>query len=366
MPLNKARQTLVHLAAAAALLGAQPASRVMGEAATAISSEGRLTLRDGSGAIWAVQLAPDASVLLVEPGAKDLAGAVPVPTASLKPGDRLLVRGELDQSVRAALATSLIVMSKDAVEAAKAREQAEWRAKSLAGTVVSVDAASASAVLRAADGAATREWKVAFPADALLLRYADDSIRFADARPAKLADVRPGDQMRLLGEREPEAGTAIARKVLFGSFRTLGGEITRVDPEHGIVTLRDVQSRKPVTLKINGGASLRGMAAFPGGVSARPGMGMRMGLGMGMRGGEGPGNGGPRRPDLQQMLDRLPALTLADLKPGDAVIVSAGRTSGPQPWSVVSLVSGVDALLRAPAAQVNQTLGNWSMEAPMQ
>jgi hypothetical protein len=364
MPLNKARQTLVHLAAAAALLGAQPASRVMGEAATAVSSEGRLTLRDGGGAIWAVQLAPDASVLLVEPGAKDLTGAVPVPTASVKPGDRLLVRGELDQTVRAALASSLIVMSKDAVEAAKAREQAEWRAKSLAGTVVSVDAATASAVLRAAGGAATREWKVVFPADAVLLRYADDSIRFADARPAKLADVRPGDQMRLLGEREPEAGTAVAREVLFGSFRTLGGEITRVDAEHGIVTLRDVQTRKPVALKINGGANLRRMPSFPGAVSARPGMGM--GMGMGMRGGEGPGNGGPRRPDLQQMLDRLPALTLADLKPGDAVIVSAGRTSGPQPWSVVSLVSGVDALLRAPAAQVNQTLGNWSMEAPMQ
>ncbi|MBE7542694.1 MAG: hypothetical protein HS123_10035 [Solibacteraceae bacterium] len=358
---------ILMMATAAALMAAgQAPGRVVGEAATAPDGSAQFSLRDADGAIWGVQIVEGAPVVLVAPGAKDLSEAAPVAMASIRPGDRLLVRGTVDAGVKTVLASSVVVMSQDAVAAARAREQAEWRTKSVAGTVVRVDEAERRLILRAR-GTEDKEWTAAVPEAARILRYAEDSIRFADARPAGLSDVRVGDQVRVLGERDEAAGTVTAARVLAGSFRTLGGEITRVDVEKGIVTLRDVQNREAVTLRVNGGANLRRMpgAGGPGGAAGgRPGM--AMGMGMMRPGGGGPGGEGPRRPDLQQMLDRLPAAALSDLKPGDAVIVSAGRTSGPQPWSVVSLVTGVDALLRAPAAQVNQTLGNWSMELPMQ
>lgn len=359
--------TVLALWMAAAALGAQAPARVVGEATTAPSSEGQIALRDQAGAIWGVQVTGDAEIVLVAPGARDLTGATPVPLASIRAADRLLVRGVVDAQMRTVLASSVVVMSQDALAASRAKEQAEWRTKSLAGTVVAVDPAGARVKVKD-HAAAPKEWTVAVPGGTVILRYAEDSIRYADAKPAGLGEIRAGDQVRVMGERDEAAGTVAAAKLLAGSFRTLGGEITRVDVEKGLVTLRDVQTRQPVQLKLNGGANLRRMpaagAAGPGG--GRPGMGMGMGMGM-MRGnGGGGGPEGPRRPDLQQMLDRLPPASIEDLKPGDAVIVSAGRTSGPQPWSVVSLVAGVDALLRAPAAQVNQTLGNWSMELPMQ
>ncbi|HAX43884.1 MAG TPA: hypothetical protein PLF84_19580 [Bryobacteraceae bacterium] len=341
----------------------QAPGRVVGEAATAPDGSAQFSLRDAEGAIWGVQIVEGASVVLVAPGAKDLSGAAPVAMASIRPGDRLLVRGTMDAGLKTVLANSVVVMSQDAVAAARAREQAEWRTKSVAGTVVRVDEAERRLILRAR-GTEEKEWTAAIPESASILRYAEDSIRFADARPAGLSDVRAGDQIRVLGERDEAAGTVTAARVLAGSFRTLGGEITRVDVAKGIVTLRDVQNREAVMLRVNGGANLRRMPGIGSNGGGRPGM--AMGMGMMRPGGGGPGGEGPRRPDLQQMLDRLPAAALSDLKPGDAVIVSAGRTSGPQPWSVVSLVTGVDALLRAPAAQVNQTLGNWSMELPMQ
>lgn len=357
------RPTAILLAAVLALgsAAAQTPSRVIGEATTLPSAHGQFSLRDAVGAIWGVQILDDASVVLVAPGAKDLSAATPVPVASIRPGDRLLIRGTLDAQLRTALALSIVVMSKDAVEAARARDQAEWRARSLAAVIVSVDPAARTLLLR--DHAAPpREWKAAVPESASILRYADDSIRFADARPASLASLHPGDQVRVLGERDETAAAITTSRLLAGSFRTLGGEITRIDAASGIVTVRDVQTRQPVQLKINGGANLRRMPA-PGAANARPVMGMGMGM---MRPNGAGAPAAPRRPDLQQMLDRLPQAAISDLKPGDAVIVSAGRTSGPQPWSVVSLVAGADALLRAPAAQVNQTLGNWSMDLPMQ
>jgi Cu/Ag efflux protein CusF len=354
------------MATGAALMAAgQAPGRVVGEAATAPDGSAQFSLRDAAGAVWGVQMVEGASVVLVAPGAKDLSEAAPVAMASIRPGDRLLVRGTIDAGVKTVLANSVVVMSQDAVAAARAREQAEWRTKSVAGTVVRVDEAGRRLIFLAR-GAEAKEWTAAVPESVEILRYAEDSIRFADARRAGLSDVRVGDQVRVLGERDEAAAAVTAARVLAGSFRTLGGEITRVDVETGIVTLRDVQNRETVTLRVNGGANLRRMPGMGGSGGGRPGMAMGMGMGMMRAGGGGPGGEGPRRPDLQQMLDRLPAAALSELKPGDAVIVSAGRTSGPQPWSVVSLVTGADALLRAPAAQVNQTLGNWSMELPMQ
>lgn len=354
----KAKAFLACLLAAVTATAQEP-GRVLGEAASSPGAEGQFALRDGQGLVWGIQLTSDSRIQLVEPGARDLSAAVEVPVASIRPGDRLLVRGSMDRGSRTMLASSVILMSKDAIEAARAREQAEWRTRSLAGSLVSVDSAAQTLVLRVAQSPEPRDWTITVPPGALALRYAEDSIRFADARPAQLTEAAPGDQMRVLGERNPDAGTVIAAKILFGSFRTLGGEITRIDAEASLITIRDVQSRKPVTLRINGGANLRRMPG-PAAGGGRPGMGQGMGMGM-MRAG-----GAAGRPDLQQMLDRLPAIEFTALQPGDAIIVAAGRTAGPQPWSVVSLVSGVDNLLRAPAAQVNQTLGNWSMELPMQ
>jgi hypothetical protein len=333
--------------------------RVLGEAVGPASSEGILLVKDQAGSQWAVRLEEAGEIVMVAPGAKDLSGATPYALAQIKAGDRLLVRGVLDTSAKLVLASSVVVMSKDAVEAAKAKEQSEWRTRGLAGAVESVDAAAGKLQLKAA-GNGGRIWTVNVSPAAKLLRYSDESVRFADATPAALADVRVSDQMRVVGEKNEAAGEVVAEKIVFGSFRTLGGEITSVNAARSEITIKDVQTKKPVALKLTAASNLRKMPQFGNG---GPGMTGPPRAGFAPQAGPTPG---PRRPDLQQMLDRMPAGSINALKPGDAVIVSAGRTAGPQPWAVVSLVSGVDMLLRAPAAQVNQTLGNWNTELPVQ
>lgn len=353
-----------------AVAQSQAPGRVLGEAAAPATAEGVLLVKDQSGAQWAVKLDESGEVVMVAPGAKDLSGAAPYALARIKAGDRLLARGAADESAKLLLARSIVVMSKDAIEASTAKEQSEWRVRGIAGTVESVDPAAGKVLLKAA-GNGQRVWTVAVAPGASLLRYSDESVRFADAKPATLADIRPVDQMRVVGERDEQAGVVTAEKIVFGSFRTLGGEITSVDPRKSQITIRDVQTKKQVVLVLSAASNLRRMPQFGNG---RPAMMGPPGAGGGPPGaGFAPPSGampsgmpGMRRPDLQQMLDRMPAASINDLKPGDAVIVSAGRTGGPQPWPVVSLVAGVDSLLRAPAAQVSQTLGNWNTELPVQ
>jgi hypothetical protein len=58
------------------------------------------------------------------------------------------------------------------------------------------------------------------------------------------------------------------------------------------------------------------------------------------------------------MLSRAPAIQLADLKKGDAVMLVA--TDGASEVTAITLLAGVEPLLEAPAASQN-LLNNWSM-----
>lgn len=78
------------------------------------------------------------------------------------------------------------------------------------------------------------------------------------------------------------------------------------------------------------------------------------------RGGNGSWNGGSGRGggDPQQMLNHAPAIQLADLKKGEAVMVVS--TAGTAEVTAITLLVGVEPLLEAPAASQN-LLSNWSM-----
>jgi hypothetical protein len=86
----------------------------------------------------------------------------------------------------------------------------------------------------------------------------------------------------------------------------------------------------------------------------------------------GPG-GGLRRPDLSQMLERLPATTAADIKPGETVVVSSTIGSTPDKLTAIVLLAGAERLIAMqqqpaaatqagrPAPAANWNLGDMSM-----
>ena len=59
------------------------------------------------------------------------------------------------------------------------------------------------------------------------------------------------------------------------------------------------------------------------------------------------GNGGT--PDFQQMLSRMPAISISDLNKGDAVMLVATEASSSGP-TAIKLISGVEPLLSAAPA----------------
>jgi hypothetical protein len=67
-------------------------------------------------------------------------------------------------------------------------------------------------------------------------------------------------------------------------------------------------------------------------------------------------------PDFQQMLNRMPAVTLADLHKGDAVMMVATEGSASSPSTAITLLSGVEPILEAaPNASQAMMLAPWSL-----
>ena len=95
----------------------------------------------------------------------------------------------------------------------------------------------------------------------------------------------------------------------------------------------------------------RNFGGGEGGPGARSG-------GPGSFGGRPPG--GMRNGDLSQMLDRLPKISLTDLKPGDAVIVS-GSSSGTDKSRLIgtNIIAGVEPIFQSASPARAQSLGDW-------
>jgi hypothetical protein len=61
------------------------------------------------------------------------------------------------------------------------------------------------------------------------------------------------------------------------------------------------------------------------------------------------------------MLDRLPAVQISDLKPGDAVMISTTMGSDPSRVTVIMLLAGVEPLLTASPNATRDIMSGWNL-----
>lgn len=347
---------LSFVTACATVLSAQTADRVMG-VVTQISPEKRqVALRADDGQIYGAFAEDNATVLRVEPGERDMSKAEKTDFAAIAVGDRLLVRGSIATETRTVAARTLLVISKSSLAARDSKALQAWRTQSLGGVVKKIDASARTVALtaRLPGSPAVREWVVTVAPQTSILRYADESVKFADARPATFELIREGDQMRVRGPRNEEQSSAVAEAIVFGSFRTVAGEIKTVDAAAHEVTITDLQTKKRLVIRAGADANIRKMMAPPGG---------RAGFGGPRQGGPGPGQG--MMPDFQRLIERLPPAALTDLQPGEAIIASVAKGKDPASAKAITLVAGVDFLLRASPAALSQMVAGWNLEANM-
>ena len=387
-----------------------PAARAVGDIVSVDAAAKTLQIRTATGATWTVTLTDKTVCASIPAGETDMKKATPVALADVKPGDRALARGEAGTGENTIVARTVVVMTKSELAQKQAHDRADWLRRSVAGTVTAVDSAQNTIAISTQSREGPKPVVVQVSPATQYRRYAPDSIKFADALPSKLADIQVGDQVRALGDKNEDGTRVTAEQIVSGAFRTFAGTVIAADPGAGTVQVTDLQTNKPVTVhvnqetlerrlpdwaammlarRLNGGApgapgAAGGPAGAGGGQWQRAGAGgapgaggagqwqQRPGGGGGWQGAGG--NGGPGGPggrgqfDMQQMLERMPAFTLADLKKGDALVISSNRGVKTGDVNAFTLLSGVEPLLMAAtraAGGGSVNAGSWNLDIGM-
>jgi Domain of unknown function (DUF5666) len=343
-----------------------------------------LVLTADGGTEVSVTVASNAKIVQVAPGEKDLKSATPIALTDLQVGDRILVRGRASDDAKTMMAVGIIAMKSKDLEAKKAQDREDWQKRGIGGLVSAVDAASGTITISTGTGATAKTVAIHTTKSTVLRRYAPDSVQFDDAKPAALDQIKPGDQVRARGTKSADGGEFAADEIVSGTFRNLAGIITAIDASAQTISLTDLISKKPVVVKITAQTQLRkipaqmaqmiairlkgGAAGAGAGAGGAAGGGTPNGTGNGGQrsgaGGAGNGAEGGGRGDFQQIMNRLPAGTLADFQKGDAVMVVSTQGSDAGGVTAITMLGGVEAILAAaPAGNAAQamTLSPWSL-----
>jgi co-chaperonin GroES (HSP10) len=345
-----------------------PAARQLGTV-TAIAGNS-LTLKTDAGQEVVVSVPDGTRILQLAPGSTDLKTAQTIALKDIEVGDRVLVSGKAGDSAGTFAAARVILMKSSDIAQKHETEQADWQKRGTGGIVSAVDAGTGTLTVTvgAKKVAVTTSGKTQFR------RYAGDSVKFEDAKPGTLAQIQVGDQLRVLGTKSDDGSSIPAEVVVSGSFKNLAGLIATIDAANGTLTLKDLATKKSVTVAITANSNVRTLppqaaamfaarakgagAGASGGGSPQP-AGQAEASGGGRPGGAGRSAGG----DLSQLVSRLPNKTIADLKVGDAVMIVASQSDpGSGKVTAVTLLSGVEPILAAtPSGGPAMTLSPWNL-----
>lgn len=345
--------TCYGLAAQAPAPAAAPAASQRGTVKTV--SGNTITMVADAGQTVTVNVANGAKIVQLAVGSTDLKTATPSQLTDVSVGDRVLVTGKVGDTPETFSAIRVILMKSADIAQKQAAEQADWKARGTGGIVSTVDPATGAVTLTIG----TKKVIVNTSSKTDFRRFASDSVKYQDAKPGTLAQIQPKDQLQARGTLSADGASMQAEEVISGSFENLSGLIASADPATGKITLKDLATKKMVTVDITANSNIRSMPLQMATMfAARSNGGSQSG---GRRGGGGGatqagaadagGAGGTRRSagaDLSQMITRLPPITVADLHKGDAVMIVASESApGASTVTAVTVLSGVDPILTA-------------------
>lgn len=404
-----------------ACLAAQPANaKVVG---TVKSVNGNsLVLTTDAGAEVNVTVADGARVIRAAPGV-DLKSAPQIPLSDIEVGDRVVALGPSDG--QSGTATAVMVMKQSDVTALHQREQEAWR-RGVGGIVKEVNASSGTITIANSLAAGGKPIVIHVEPKSDIKRYSPDSVKFDDAKPSSLDQIKPGDQVRARGTKSEDGTEFTAQAVVSGSFKDIAGTVISTDAANNNITISDLATKKPVTIKVGPDSLLRKLPPFVAmGIAMRlkggaPGAGAGFGgsgaggsaenvpaganlsgtgqataqgsnhewqrsggaggsgrasqdeRGASGQGGSpeiagGPGGGwrgrGGGPPDFQQMLARMPAVSVSDLNKGDAVMLVATEGTATSQPTAITLLAGVEPILTAAPAGTSAStiLSPWNL-----
>jgi len=305
---------------------------------------GKFILHTDAGPDLLILLSDQVSVLRVLPGAKDLSAASKITVGDIGSGDRVLVRGRVSDDQKSMLAVSVMVMTKADLANVQEAERLDWQRRGIAGTVTAVNPEGKQVTIvdsgvpsPGANGA--RSQTITLAANAIPQRYAPDSVKFGDAKPSTLEEIKVGDQIRALGTKA-EDGSFRAEKLVSGTFRNFGVTVVSVDAQNRTISAKDAASGQTMLVRTNADTALCQLPPDVARALAKSNSGN----------------------DSEQLLERAPALALGELKTGEPLIVLSTKEATPSEVTAILVLAGVEPILAArPKGSDQVVIGPWGL-----
>jgi hypothetical protein len=342
--------------------GGAKASVVTGDV-TSIES-GKIVVQTKDGLV-SVAVTDKTEYKRVPPENPVLKAAVPSAFADIGVGDKLLVTGFFSEDKKTLPAKSIYLITKSDIAQKQVKESERWATRGISGRVSAVDPITRQIKIDVRGLASTTTVVLTPKEGAKVLRYAPNSVKFSEAKASSVNEIQAGDMLRALGDKSADGASFAAEEIVTGAFRTVAGTVKTVDVAKNEVVIADAQSKKDITVELSSASVLKKfpeeMAQRMAGLGARPGGGAGPGgaarpqangaapAGPAGQGGPGRGFGGSR--GIDDMLERFPNITAADLKVGDVIAVSSTKNNTPERITAIKLLAGVEPFLRAAQAQ---------------
>lgn len=331
----------------------------------------RIVLKTKDGAID-VLISDSTAFKKVPPDNPKLAAAVETTIEEIGVGDKVLVTGEVSADKKSLPAKTVYLMTKSEIAEKQAKESEQWRARGISGRVMNLNFEKKEITIAVRNFTGETNVVITPKENVKFLRYAPDSIKYSEAKPSNITEIFIGDVVRALGDKGAEGTAFKAEEIISGAFQTVGGKVKSVDAANNKVVIEDIKTKKDVTVVVSNSSTLK---KFPEEMAQRMAQFQMMQASGGMRppqgnqqnnqqsgqtnppnnegrtpGQPGAGGGGGRgmRGDINEMFERLPVITVADLKEGDMIAVSSTKTDNPLKITAIRLLAGVEPFLNAP------------------
>lgn len=351
-------------------------------------SSAKIVLRTKDGDVDIV-LSDKTEYKRVPPENPVLKAAVAAALTDIGEGDKLLVSGMISDDKKSLPAKSVYLMTKADIAQRPAKDLERWTQRGISGKIASLNPDTKQITVEVSSLMGNRTVVLTPKPDVKFKRYAPNSVKYSEAVAGSYGEIGVGDVIRAVGDKSADGASFAAEEILTGGFQTLAGTIKSVDAEKNEVVMTELQSKKDITVSLAQASLLKkfpeqmaqmmamrqaggGAAGAPnGGQGGQGGQGgpVRMGGGQGAGAPNGAGPGGPgggqRGGGIDEMLERFPNITAADLKVGDVIAISSSRSANIDRITAIKLLAGVEPFLRAAQASGNtRRQGTQSLSIP--
>ena len=329
-----------------ALAQTQGGKSVVGTVSLFRAETAEIEIKPDNGAPVAFKVTPDTTAQRVAPGVTDLKKAEPIRITDVALGDRVLATMEPGTgNLR-----RIVVMSATDIVKKNEADRLDWTRRGVTGMVAAKSGNELTLKIRTLGGESqavvTVTEKTAFK------RYAPDSVKFAEARNSRLAEIGVGDQVRARGVKSEDGLKVTAEDVVFGTFVTKAGTITAVNPETREITVKDLSNNKALGIRITADTQIKKMPDMGAMMGGMGGMGRGGPPAGAARGGAAAGmGGGMRGMDINAMLERMPLTKLEDLKAGETIVVSSTKGARSNEVTAIMMLANAESILQMMAAQ---------------